>query len=259
VISSQESGEAAVFTQYASWYDAFNAGKDYGAEVRYLLGHIETLTGSPRRWLDIGCGTGQHLRHIQSRGIEVEGLDQSWAMIERARQLCSEITFHAGSAQDFALDGERDVVSMLFHVMSYQHSDEMVRSAMERARAHLATTGVFVFDFWNSEGVAADPPTERVREAVVDGRSLFRLSHPIERRDERLIEVKYQFRWDFPDGPLVHEEVHVMRHFTDRELETFLKDARLRLIRSEAWMAHRPLSVNDWYGFICACPEQGSR
>jgi SAM-dependent methyltransferase len=240
----------SAFGRYAAWYDAFNSGKDYGAEVAYVLDRVKQLRGMPRNWLDIGCGTGHHLAHLKSKGIVVEGVDQSPTMIERARLAHTDIPFQVGTAQTLSLPVERDVISMLFHVMSYQISDDMVVGAMQRVREHLADDGIFVFDFFHTDGVLADPPTTRVREATVDGRSLFRLSRPTEDRAKRVIEIKYEFRWDALDGPLAHDELHVMRHFTVNELDGFLQSSRMRAVHSEGWMAHRSLSASDWYGVI---------
>lgn len=243
------------FGRYADWYDAFNHEKHYEAEVRYVLEMLEEIADPPRRWLDIGCGTGRHLSYLFARGIAVEGLDHSPAMIARARSSYPDIPFHVGTAQDLTMEGNRDVVSMLFHVMNYQVSDAMVGGALERIAAHLAPTGVFVFDFWNSEAVLRDPPVRRVRETQVEGRSLFRVSNPIEDQGRRLIDVQYQFHWDSPEGALVHEEVHTLRHFSRGEFETLLRAAGMTMLKCQAWMTERRLSPDDWYGFICAGRE----
>lgn len=248
--------QVAAFDQYAAWYDAFNQGKDYDAEVRYLLRTIADFACEPRRWLDIGSGTGHHVACLHSRGIDVEGLELSPAMAARARVAYPQIPFHVGSAQDFRLEGSRDVISMLFHVMNYQTSDTMVRSALDGIVAHLAPLGLLVFDFWNSEAVVRDPPVRRIREAQVDGRPLFRLSNPCEDRDRRRVDVVYQFRWDSPEGTLVHEELHAIRHFTRPELEAFLRDAGMIVLRCDGWMRDWPLSPDDWYGLICARQER---
>lgn len=246
----------AAFDRYAAWYDAFNQGKDYDAEVRYLLRTVADLADQPKRWLDIGCGTGHHAGCLDSMGIAVEGLELSPAMVAQARLAYPQISFHVGSAQDFHLEGSRDVISMLFHVMNYQSSDAMVRSALDGIAAHLAPLGLLVFDFWNSEAVVRDPPVRRIREAQVDGRSLFRLSNPHEDRDRRRVDVVYQFRWDSPEGALAHEELHAIRHFTGRELETLLREAGMTVLKCDAWMRDRRLSADDWYGLICARQER---
>lgn len=247
---------APAFDRYADWYDVFYAGKDYEAESEYVLAKIRRFCETPRRWLDIGCGTGRHLAYLHSLGLDVEGVDVSQAMITRARLLHRGIPFHVGGAQDFRLPGDRDVVSMLFHVMSYQTSDAMVREAMMAVERCLSARGVFAFDFWNSDAVLRDPPGRRLRQIQIDGRSLLRLSTPVMRPDRNGIDVRYEFRWDSPIGTLEHEEVHALRHFTGGELERFLQEAGMRLLTSEGWMRDRALSSDDWYGFICACREE---
>ena len=69
------------FTRYARWYDLFYPDKDYGAEAEYVLRKVESVGGQPRRWLDIGCGTGRHVAHLHSLGLDAAGIDRSDAMI----------------------------------------------------------------------------------------------------------------------------------------------------------------------------------
>ena len=240
------------FDRYVGWYDAFNQHKRYDVESQYVLSRVEHVAGRPGRWLDIGCGTGHHVGCLERLGINVEGLDRCDTMIGLARTAYPTIPFVLGAAQDLTLRGERDVVSMLFHVISYQVSDADLTSALERISESLTPGGTFVFDFWNSEAVPLDPPGRRVREAKVDGRSLFRVSTPVEDRRRRLIEVHFEFRWDAPDGPLIHDELHTVRHFSADELRTRLRNAGMTVAVGATWMQDRPLSRGDWYGFICA-------
>jgi SAM-dependent methyltransferase len=252
VTSGDAPAKASTFDRYATWYDAFNAGKDYASESQYLLNRVRTAVPSPQTWLDIGCGTGHHLALLQAAGISVVGVDASPSMIAQARVAHPSIEFHVGSAQAFDLGRNRDVVSMLFHVMSYQTSDDMIRGALERISAHLAPQGVLLFDFWHTDAVLRDPPGVRVRDAQVGGRRLVRIAHPTEDRKRHRIDIRYEFRWDSLEGPLVHEESHAMRHFTLQELNTFLAEAGLSVLACEAWMQDRALSQDDWYGLMWA-------
>ena len=244
---------SGAFDRYAAWYDAFNQGKDYAAEARYVLARVKAWQPAPATWLDIGCGTGNHLAVLQSAGIAVEGVDASPEMIARARIAHPEIPFHVATAQEFRLHGMRDVISMLFHVLNYHPTDAAVAATLENVAAHLAPRGLFVFDFWHGGGVQLDPPAVRVREARVDGRPLFRTARPTEDRARSLIDIRYEFRWDSPEGPVAYEEHHALRHFTAKELEGFLGRAGLDVLACEGWMQPgRALQPQEWYGLICA-------
>lgn len=246
----------APFGRYAEWYDAFNAGKDYAAEVSYLLDRVARFCARPRRWLDVGCGTGHHLAALQGRGIEGEGLDASAAMIARARTRHPGIAFHVGSLPEPRLAADRDVVSLLFHVVNYLATGPALAEVLRGAAALLAPDGVLVFDFWNAEALESDPPGRRVREAIVGGRRLYRVSTPMAGGGGS-IDVRFEFRWDHPErGEVAHEEVHVMRPFDRVELTELLCAAGVAPIACEGWMTRRPLRAEDWYGLVCARPAR---
>ncbi|MCJ7752249.1 MAG: class I SAM-dependent methyltransferase, partial [Armatimonadetes bacterium] len=79
-----------------------------------------------RAVLDVGCGTGGILRLIAGAGVGERwvGVDQSAAMVEKARSLAEEaglsIEFRQGDILDPSSDGERfDLICachMLYHV-----------------------------------------------------------------------------------------------------------------------------------------------
>ena len=164
----------------------------------YVLRKVKSVGGQPRRWLDIGCGTGRHVAHLHSLGLDAAGIDRSDAMIAVARRLNEGIPFYVGRAEDVTLPGEWDAVSMLFHVINYQVSDAMVHDALTAARRFLVPQGILAFDFWNSDGVLRDPPARRVREIETEGRSLYRLALPVAGHHRNGIDVRYEFRWDSP-------------------------------------------------------------
>jgi SAM-dependent methyltransferase len=252
-------GPSGPFSRYAAWYDAFNHSKAYAEEIDYVLERIAPFTSPPQRWLDIGCGTGRHLRCVRNRGIQAEGIDVSDEMVRRARLADPEAVIRLGRLQDVQLPERYDVVSMLFHVIDYLTEDEDVEATLTTAARHLNTNGVLVFDFWNTKAVRRDPPCRRVRQAFVDGRALFRIATPREDSRADRIDVHYEFHWDAPDGPLEHAETHSLRHYAETDLARLLEASGLRLLSSESWMQRRPLTDAEWYGFVCAGRESDRR
>ena len=62
--------------------------------------YFKTWEGEKVRILDIGCGTGHHLRILKRYGHTVEGLDRSAEMIKRARKQCPEAALKVGNFDD---------------------------------------------------------------------------------------------------------------------------------------------------------------
>ncbi len=240
------------FSQYATWYDNFNDEKDYQAESKYILDNVVRWKDSTNTWLDVGCGTGKHLAYFKSQGVSVEGVDSSPFMISRARESYPETSFHISTAENFNLLKGWDVISMLFHVLSYHIDESEIRKTLKNVSDHLDDQGIFIFDFWHTPGLINDPPTVRARKKVINGRTLFRIAIPKEDRSKNRVDILYQFRWDSEDGPVVHQENHSMRHFTVEELESFLEDAGMRVLQCNGWMTTLSPSSNDWFGLILA-------
>jgi trans-aconitate methyltransferase len=77
----------------------------YGEDLVQLL-----APAGGERILDLGCGTGYLTNLIVASGAEVRGLDNSPAMIEKARASYPDIEFQLGSATDFQFERPFDAV-----------------------------------------------------------------------------------------------------------------------------------------------------
>lgn len=94
----------------------FDEAPDHGladpatrAAWRALL--LDVLPAAPARVADIGCGTGSLSRLLVDEGYDVDGLDFSPEMVERARAKVPEARFVVGDAAEPELDpGAFDVV-----------------------------------------------------------------------------------------------------------------------------------------------------
>lgn len=100
-----------MFTKSARFYDAIYAFKDYEREAEHLHALIQArVSAAAPTVLDVACGTGLHLQHLQAR-YAVEGLDLDPNMLEIAR-LNTTAAEGALSIIDFHyLVGTRDGVS----------------------------------------------------------------------------------------------------------------------------------------------------
>ena len=57
-----------------------------------------------------------------------------------------------------------DVVTSLFHVMSYQTTNDALDKSFKTAKYHMKENGVFIFDCWNGPGVITEKPEKRIKE-----------------------------------------------------------------------------------------------
>lgn len=60
--------------------------------------------GNGQRLLDVGCGTGHHLRELKSRGFEVKGVDGSEEMLKVARRINPGVSIHAADVESLPFE-----------------------------------------------------------------------------------------------------------------------------------------------------------
>ena len=106
---------------------------------------------SPRRTLDVACGTGFLTRHLRG---EVVGLDQSERMLAVAREQAPSARFVKGDALDLLFDD--DSFDRVFASYFYCHLEEAERLRFLAEARRLAPELVFV-------GSRIQPGTEATR------------------------------------------------------------------------------------------------
>ena len=240
----------SVFADYADWYDLFYAGKDYGAESRYVDGLLRAHGVAGGSLLEIGCGTGAHAAFLANLGWQIAGIDRSEGMLARARQRFTgrAAEFFAGDARDFSLGRRFDAVVSLFHVMSYQATPGDFERALRAARRHLRPDGVFVFDFWHAPGVLAERPAVRVREVANDHHTVHRVATPDMREEEHRVDVRYDFAvTDRHNGKRQElSETHRMRYFFVDEIDALAAACGFTVLSYREWMGERAPDAASW-------------
>jgi SAM-dependent methyltransferase len=142
-----ERRRAAIFHELAPWYDLLSP-KEYRDEAAQLsrLARRYGRSGG-RTWLDVACGTGQHLEHLR-RTYEVTGVDLSGDMLRIARRRLPRVPLVRGDMRTFRLGREFDVVTCLFSAIGHLDSDADLRRAFANFRRHLAPGGVAIVEPW---------------------------------------------------------------------------------------------------------------
>ncbi len=250
------------FGDYAAAYDLLYADKDYAAEAAFVLDRARAVRGAPiASAIDFGCGSARHAMALAASGVTVTGVERSDGMIacanrnlERAApDIGARVSIKFGDVRDFRSADRADLVTLLFHVMSYQTTDADVLAALATARAHVAPGGVVLFDFWHLPAVIADPPTVRERTVEDDTYAIRRRSVPHTAGDG---VVRIDFQLDIRDkssgATRRIDETHVMRAFSTAEIAAFCAQAGLQVVQQAEFVTDRPADATA-FGVYAAC------
>jgi SAM-dependent methyltransferase len=243
------------FAKYALCYDLLYRDKDYAAEAGYVGRLIRSAMPAARSLLEFGCGTGRHARLLCAMGFDVHGVDHSPEMVAIAN--ASMPVAAAGSGVFTSQVGDIckahvgrcfDAVLALFHVVSYQTTQDALRATFAAAAAHLAPGGVFIFDVWHGPAVLHQKPEARTREAS-DARHLVRrTARPVLDAPSKTVEVTYDMECrDTASGEVERfSEQHVMRYLFPQEVEVLAANAGLRVVRTEEFLTGAVPSPATW-------------
>ncbi|MDV2487621.1 class I SAM-dependent DNA methyltransferase [Acinetobacter johnsonii] len=238
---------------YSQYYDLLYQDKDYQAEEKYVSSLIQNYMPKAHSLLDLGCGTGKHAELFCDRGLFVHGVDLSLEMLNIAekRRIGKEnqLSFSHSSIQNLSLDKRFDVITSLFHVMSYQNSNQELIQALEVAKDHLVDDGILIFDFWYGPAVLTERPTTRIKRLENDLIKVTRLAEPILHPQINCVDVHYNIfiRDKFKNNIFVEKkELHQMRYLFDTELELICEQVGFQVLDKYEWMSNKSPSFNSW-------------
>lgn len=237
---------------YSQYYDLLYSNKDYKSEVEYIDNLIKMHTNNAKTILDMGCGTGKHDELLCDKGYTVYGIDLSEDMLKiaekRRKGKEEKLSFGYSKIQNLNLNKKFDVVVSLFHVMSYQISNDDVIKTFEVAKNHLNKDGLFIFDFWYGPAVLTDLPSVRVKRFENEKIKITRIPEPILYPQQNMVEINYDLFIELKFKNLIEEkENHKMRYFFDPELELICKMVGFNIVGKFEWMTNKTPDFKSWY------------
>jgi SAM-dependent methyltransferase len=246
-----------IFGNYARYYNLLYRDKDYAAEARYIHGLIEKFCPDAKPVLNLGCGTGNHDFELAKFGYEITGVDMSEDMLAAANSGLSSPTsqsssgscsFLLGDIRSIRLNKTFDVVISLFHVMSYQITNDDLQAAITTAKVHLSHGGFFIFDCWYGPAVISNPPVVRVKRFEDEVINVLRIAEPVMHPNDNVVDVNYQVMITDKCTGKVEQlmETHQMRYLFIPELAMFLRDAGLSIISVSEWMTGNIPDRSTW-------------
>jgi SAM-dependent methyltransferase len=195
-------------------------------------------TGEPA--LELACGDGDPLLELRRRGIDVEGLDSSADMLDRARAVAGrlgiEIVVHQGDMRDFDIGSTYRSIFLAGPSFNLVPSDADAVRALDRIRTHLVPGGRALVPLVVPPPV--DPATiGRATEAQLDSGDHISCAVVAVERDEheRTQVTRLRYVRDGPSGHAETERDWLLHWFSPRRFAELASEAGLTVRRCTEW------------------------
>lgn len=226
-----------VFLNYSKYYDLLYKDKNYQSEVEFIISLIKKYHPEAKSILNLGCGTGEHDQFLAKAGYSVTGVDLSKDMLTIAKGKNPNNEYHLGDARNISIDKKFDVVVSLFHVLSYQTSNNDVYDFIGTISKHLKQDGIAIFDYWYGPAVLNLRPEKRTKK--FESNELLITRHANTDMDYLNniatvnFDIKVQNKSD--NTTIQMHEKHPMRYFFSPELELFFSKYHFEQLAHLAW------------------------
>jgi SAM-dependent methyltransferase len=231
-----------MYNRSASVYDAIYLaqGKDYSAEAQKIISLIRKfIKADPISVLDVGCGTGNHIGPLQEM-FEIEGLDNSDAMIEIARKKFPGIKFHLADMTDFEIASSFDVITCLFSAIGYVNTYARLLQTLKTIDKHLIPGGLTIIEPWFGPGIL---DTGKVHAVYVDEPELKIARMNINRIENKISYLDFHYLVATPEGIENYNETHLLGIFTDDEYQEAFTQAGLEVFHDPEGLDGRGLYI----------------
>jgi SAM-dependent methyltransferase len=179
--------------ELARLYDAIDPA---GAPEAFYV----SLAGiTPRRILEIGCGTGQLASMFAELGHDVTGLDPSGPMLDLARDRSDAVRWIDADGRSFSLGERFDLIVMNGHVFQVFLTDDDIRAVLRTCREHLAPGGTLAFETRNPAAREWDTWNEADSREDVEPEGVGPVSVAWQVTEDRWPFVTFETIYVFPD------------------------------------------------------------
>lgn len=204
-----------MFPASAEVYDAIYSFKDYRAESARVATLVRALNPGARTVLDVGCGTGEHVRQLATtHAFEADGLDLDPGLLRIARAKHPAGHFFESDMSEFSLGRRYDVILCLFSSLGYLVTLERLGMALHCFARHLASGGVVLVEPWFAPGVL-EAGRVGSHSSTVNGVTVERTSRT--EVADRVSRLHFTYSISGPTGTQQVQEVHELGLFTHEE------------------------------------------
>lgn len=218
----------------------------YTGIVADLYGPLKRFSSDPELYaaflrevggpgLELGCGDGDPLIALRSRGLDVEGVDSSADMLDRCRRRADEagleVTVHCQRMESLDLPRRYGAIFLAGPTFTLLTDDATALAALRGIRAHLAEGGLALVPLFMPEPTPADQ-VGRASTATAEDGSELRVTVVSQERDEaartQLAVLRYERHRD--GESTVEDRSWLLHWYTRPGFEAMAEAAGLRVV-----------------------------
>jgi len=242
---------------YSKIYDFLYTKKNYNKETNLIKKILRKYFSNSKSLLDLGCGTGQYSNLMTKLKLDVVGVDRSSSMLNIAKKKYKKnkrLSFIKSNIQNMNLKKKFDIVSALFHILSYHTSEKEIDKFFSKSYLHLNKNGILIFDFWYKNGVFNLQSTLKMREVNNSMYKILRIT--ISKWYKKINQI-----FDIHDLIVLNKknkkiykfkETHKMRYFTLKIIKKKLIENKFQFLESLDLQTGKPISNKSWGALVVA-------
>lgn len=223
----------AEYDQWADFYDLIHPGLP--GEAEFYVGQAARIGGDA---LEIGCGTGRIAIPMAMSGVNVTGLDNSSAMLERCQdklesvgEVLGDLRLVHEDMRDFDLNRTFDFIAMPYRTFMHCETLEEQYCCLRAIRRHMDDHTLFALNLW-----AARPSQIAPHLGPAAGGLHFVQRYPLEEDGESLLHFSGS-RYDEYYQQLAEDHLLQFADAEGRIVETRV----LALVRT--WVTRREMEA----------------
>ncbi|MEO6912941.1 MAG: class I SAM-dependent methyltransferase [Candidatus Baltobacteraceae bacterium] len=231
-----------MFTQSAKYYDALYRalGKNYATESEQIRSILAAkLRSGGDALLDVACGTGLHLEHLQG-DFACEGIDLERNLLNIAATRVPGVPLHQADMISFNLSKKFDAIICLFSSIGYVPSVMRLNQTLLTFARHLHHGGVVIVEPWITPDRWQDG---HVNALYVNEPNLKVARMNVSRRDGNVSILHFHYMVGSTDGIRTFTEPHRLTLFTDQEYTAAFLGAGLHVEHDAEGLMGRGLYI----------------
>jgi SAM-dependent methyltransferase len=182
--------------------------------------------------LELGCGDGDPLLDLRSRGLDVEGLDSSSDMLDRCRRDALsrglDVALHCQTMETMHIKRQFRSIFLAGPTFNLLPDDQTALRALARIRIHLAVDGSALIPLFIPPSTPTDDLGKARIHTTADGNEL-RFTAISEQRDEHSRTQTTLCRYELitPTEQAVEERTWLLHWYTQNGFRDLAADAGL--------------------------------